>query len=151
MDGLSRLPHAPRRNARADSTTHLGAIQTRLPAVRPGNLAVDPGLPYGQTVRQFLDQLKKRPPHLQRKWRSDILLLTFPAWFNEEETKVPWTLVKSLRQAEAPSDGWLSLRELAAAAAQLNVPQHKTDGAGAPSVSGNQTTQSLSGSWSRRR
>jgi hypothetical protein len=85
----------------------------------------DPGPPSGQTVHSFLEHLLEALPPLQSKWRDNILLLTYPGWFRDEaeDSRVPWAVVKQLRQAEDASGGFLSARALAAAADQLRQPQ----------------------------
>ncbi|MFN3648154.1 MAG: hypothetical protein ACK47B_01135 [Armatimonadota bacterium] len=110
-------------------------------ALLPRRRHPDPGSPRANVVEEFLDRL-----YLQRKWRGDLLLLTYPTWFTleGEEGNPPWSLVKSLRDAEVgaakgerPDEGtiaelrarekegggWLTLRHLAWAAATLTEQQ----------------------------
>src|SRR5262249_35449768 len=64
------------------------------------------------------------PPFLQHKWRSGVLLLTYPAWFTREEQspKAPWRTVRELRSIQA-ARGYLGLSDLCHAARLLTEPQ----------------------------
>lgn len=81
--------------------------------------------PYGKTVEEFLTPLRDDMgmPH---KWHDGILLLTYNGWFMEEDdqTRVPWAIVKRLRDSEsAAPDGFLPVSELFYAARHLTRPQ----------------------------
>lgn len=82
------------------------------------------GLPPHQSLKAYLSRLQETK-HVQSKWRHGILLLTTPALLIEDADNppAPWPLVKRLRDAEAPGDGFLPLAELAHAAHQLSRPQ----------------------------
>jgi len=81
-------------------------------------------LPPHQSLKAYLSRLQETK-HVQSKWRHGILLLTTPALLIEDADNppAPWPLVKRLRDAEAPGDGFLPLAELAHAAHQLSRPQ----------------------------
>jgi hypothetical protein len=85
----------------------------------------DPRPPYGSTVQGYLQPLWSTLPHLGSKWRHGVLLVAFHPWFlpGEDDTLVPWGLVKHLRQAERDAGGLLTLDDLAAAAAALTEGQ----------------------------
>lgn len=90
----------------------------RLPTSDTG----DRGPLYNLTLR---DALKKMYP-FQWKWRDGILVLSEPGWFvrTDDAGRVPWSIVKRLREAEAKApNGLLPLSELAHAAHTLNVHQ----------------------------
>jgi len=81
-----------------------------------------------KTVQGFLEGVKQEPLNIQHKWRGGVLMLTCQNWFvdESEDARLPWTEVRRLRDAEATGDGFLSLADLAHAAAVLNVAQmHK--------------------------
>ena len=82
-------------------------------------------LPASKTVKAFLAGVGKNSPNLQHKWRGGVLLLTCQNWFMDEseDARLPWAEVKRLRDVEAVGDGFLSLGDLAHAAAVLNVAQ----------------------------
>ena len=75
-----------------------------------------------------MEGVKQEPLNIQHKWRGGVLMLTCQNWFvdESEDARLPWTEVRRLRDAEATGDGFLSLADLAHAAAVLNVAQmHK--------------------------
>lgn len=88
----------------------------------PSSDTSDRGSPYTLTVRAAL---KKIDP-LQTKWRNRIMLVSDPSWFvkETEQDRVPWSVVKKLREAEvADNDGLLPLAALANAAHDLRAEQ----------------------------
>jgi len=87
-------------------------------------------LPTAKTIKAFLAGMGKNSPNLQHKWRGGVLLLTCQNWFTQEseDARLPWSEVRRLRDAEAAGDGFLSLDDLAHAAAVLNEAQMKTLG-----------------------
>ncbi len=102
------------------------SVMARLPA----GARADPVLGNGRqghprTVREFLDRLHEPTLYLQRKWRSGILLLTYPSWFLSEggNAAMPYQEVRKLREAEAKGKGFLTLDALCAAAATLSEGQ----------------------------
>ena len=82
-------------------------------------------LPAAKTVKAFLAGVGNGTFNLQYKWRGGVLLLACQNWFiqESEDARLPWAEVKRLRDAEATGDGFLSLNDLAHAAAVLNEAQ----------------------------
>ena len=110
---MARLPHD------LDETINVGTISQ---------------LPAAKTIGALLEGVGKRPVNLQHKWRGGVLLLTCQNWFMDEseDSRLPWAEAQRLRDAEAAGDGFLSLGELAHAAAVLNVAQMHRLGAWFP-------------------
>ena len=101
---LARLPQ------RLDETANAGTVSQVPPA---------------KTVGAFLEGMQGPSFNLQHKWRGGVLLLTCQNWFMDEseDSRLPWAEARRLRDAEAAGDGFLSLGEMAHAAAVLNVAQ----------------------------
>jgi len=106
---MARLPH------NLDETTNAGTISQ---------------LPAAKTIGALLEGAAKRPVNLQHKWRGGVLLLTCQNWFMDEseDARLPWAEVRRLRDIEAAGNGFLSLGDLAHAAAVLNTAQMKALG-----------------------
>ncbi len=81
--------------------------------------------PTTNTVRTFLAQAQQGPLLMDHKWRGGVLLMTCQNWFvgQSEDARLPWAEVKRLRDAEAASDGFLTLDNIAHAANVLNDAQ----------------------------
>lgn len=102
-------------------------IIARLPDGRDGrgqSTSADDALPYGKPVQTFLSRMTG-DFKFYAKWRDGVLLLTYPGWVQDdtEDARVPWPLVRRLRDAEAGGDGFLSLTDLGNAAHLLNKKQ----------------------------
>lgn len=110
---------------------HVSLI-ARIP--HPLDVSADVGMvaqiPMTKTVGAFLEAVHGTSFNLQHKWRGGVLLVTCQNWFvdESEDARLPWTVVQRLRDAEAASDGFLSLNDLAHAAAVLNVAQMRRMG-----------------------
>jgi hypothetical protein len=99
------------------------SIMARLPE----NFSYDPGSPQEQTVKAFLEHISEfqYSLYLQTKWRKDILLVDYPAWFHDDDAKVMLRIAKHFRQSAAENKGFLTLQNLAEAARLLSPEQIK--------------------------
>ena len=76
----------------------------------------------GKTPAQYFSDLWKMPK-MMHKWREGILLIHYPEWFYEDETQVPFDIVKRLRVSLQNQDGLLSLDDVATPVMTLNAAQ----------------------------
>jgi hypothetical protein len=61
----------------------------------PGpHLEHGPGPPNNETIGHYLNEMLSYLPHVQHKWRDNILLLSYPAWFRHAETNTPYEKLK---------------------------------------------------------
>src|SRR5207248_10907086 len=72
----------------------------------------DPGVPWGRTVKQNIEELKGPYFTLQTKWRDHILIATYAGWFQEEAKRPPIEVVRRLRKSALEHDGFLPLADL---------------------------------------
>ncbi len=134
---LTRPTAVPKHDAPSVSTEHPLAsrlcklsevaslpVIARLPDERGQSTSASDPLPFGQPVQAFLSRMTQGFK-FYAKWRDGVLLLTYPGWVQDdtEDTRVPWPLVRRLRDAEAGGDGFLSLTDLGNAAHLLNEKQ----------------------------
>lgn len=135
---LTRLVAAPARGEReASARYHMAPrlcqvaraaslpIIARLPDDSHTNVSTD--LPYGKPLQAFLSRITTEPDtpfRFYSKWRDGVLLLAYPGWVQDDtdDTRVPWPLVRRLRDAEA-GGRFLSLTDLGCAAHLLNEKQ----------------------------
>jgi hypothetical protein len=84
-----------------------------------------PGEPTSRTVGTAIAGLEELSPPLQHKWRSGVLLLTYPGKIIEDvPVRIPWQVVKRLRQArDADPQGLLSLQDFLDAARGVTSAQ----------------------------
>ena len=97
------------------------SLIARLPQLSGGS-SWDPASEGPAPLGAYLDRFGGHPGYLQRKWRGDILLVTYPAWPLDEEQQVPRWIVERLRAAKS-AGGVLPLSELIHAAGALSREQ----------------------------
>lgn len=90
-------------------------------ALLPDDVVFDIGLPYGQTVQAILDRATAGRGELMYKWRHNMLLVSYPTWFLNDEGKLPYAVVKELHRAE--EDGFVPTRPLADACVRMTTGQ----------------------------
>lgn len=88
--------------------THVSPMATRLMQVAEGaNLSVcaianpEPGfvlpLPYGKTVFQYLNRTSLSPDTPMWKWRREVMVISYPIWYQEAEGYYPYRVVKEVQ------------------------------------------------------
>jgi hypothetical protein len=87
------------------------------------NSDFDPGSPQEQTVKAYLGHLGQFSLYLQTKWRKDILLVDYPAWFQDEDLKIMLRIVKHLRLSAAEHNGFLTVQDIVEASRILTPEQ----------------------------
>lgn len=89
----------------------------------PHDALLDPGLPSDLTVGAYLASLHERTPYMQWKWRHGVLLVDYPAWFQDETELVPHSITVQLRRVAAEHDGYLPLTDVIKTARALTQDQ----------------------------
>ncbi len=93
------------------------SVVARLPADRND----DPGPVRGRDIAHVLEGL--RDPALMHKWRVGILLVSSYSWPFELADRVPYRVVRRLRELQVVGNGFIPLIELSRVSALLSTSQ----------------------------
>jgi hypothetical protein len=95
------------------------SILARLPAFQDD----DPGRLANGNVGEILRRLSEDPFCLDHKWRSGMLLISYPTWFLDETKTVPLVIAREIKRREVNGGGLLTADDLFWAATKLSSEQ----------------------------